>query len=140
MIPLGDDNSGRLRSPLATYVFIALNVIVFVFFQRLGTNERFTYAFATVPREITTGRDVATSVTITDPVSGLFTEPEIVIGCGASMVIALLPPIASSNVIAPVDARQTAPEPETVTGLLNVTVPVPLCVMSLTVSVEPLRA
>lgn len=59
MIPLGDDNSGRRRSPLVTYAFIALNVVVFVFFQQLGANERFTYAFSAVPLEITTGRDIA---------------------------------------------------------------------------------
>lgn len=70
MIPLGDDNTGRLRTPLVTYLFIALNVVVFVFLQQLGTNERFTYAFSTVPREITSGKDVVTTVTIVDPVSG----------------------------------------------------------------------
>jgi membrane associated rhomboid family serine protease len=45
-------------------------VLVFVVFQQLGANESFTYAFSAVPREITTGNDIATTVTIQDPISG----------------------------------------------------------------------
>jgi hypothetical protein len=37
--PIGDDNTGLTRTPLVTYVFIALNVLVFVFLQGLGTND-----------------------------------------------------------------------------------------------------
>ena len=70
MIPLGDDNRDRRSRPMLTYIFIGLNVLVFVVFQQLGTNDKFTYAFSTVPQEITTGQDVATTVTIQDPVSG----------------------------------------------------------------------
>lgn len=70
MLPIGDDNSDRTVTPLVNYLLIALNVAVFVFFQGLGSNERFTYAFSTVPAEIVTGHDVAASVTIKDPVSG----------------------------------------------------------------------
>ena len=47
-----------------TYVLIALNVLVFVFLQGMGTNERFTYAFSTVPQEIRTGADVAREVPV----------------------------------------------------------------------------
>jgi membrane associated rhomboid family serine protease len=37
----------------------------------MGANDRFTYAFATVPKEIVSGRDVVTSAkTVEDPVSG----------------------------------------------------------------------
>src|SRR5205807_2822108 len=32
----------------------------FVFFQRLGENQEFTYAWSTVPLEIVTGKDVVT--------------------------------------------------------------------------------
>jgi membrane associated rhomboid family serine protease len=39
-------------------------VLVFVFLQGMGTNERFTYAFSTVPQEIRTGNDVAGPVRI----------------------------------------------------------------------------
>ncbi len=46
---------------MVNYVLIALNVIVFVFFQGLGSEQnRFTYAWATVPQEIVTGRDIVT--------------------------------------------------------------------------------
>ena len=70
MLPIGDDNSDRTISPFVNYLLIAANVAVFVFFQGLGSNERFTYAFSTVPAEIVSGHDVATTVTIKDPVSG----------------------------------------------------------------------
>ena len=64
VFPIGDDNTGRLRTPYITYAFIAINVLVFVFFQGLGTNEPFTYAFSTVPQEIRTGEDVARHVPV----------------------------------------------------------------------------
>jgi len=70
MIPIGDDNTGRTRTPYFTYLLIAANVLVFVLLQGLGSNERFTYSFSTVPREILTGNDVAQPVTVKDPVSG----------------------------------------------------------------------
>src|SRR5688500_4059032 len=64
IFPIGDDNTGRVRTPFVTYVLIALNVLVFVFLQGMGTNERFTYAFSTVPQEIRTGEDVARAVPV----------------------------------------------------------------------------
>ena len=64
VFPIGDDNTGRLRTPYVTYALIALNVLVFLFLQGVGTNEQFTYAFSTVPQEILTGHDVARDVTI----------------------------------------------------------------------------
>lgn len=70
MIPIGDDNTGRTRTPYLNYLFIAVNILVFIFLQGFGANERFTYAFSTVPTEIVTGRDVAQPVTVKDPVSG----------------------------------------------------------------------
>src|SRR5438445_7477901 len=70
MLPIGDDNSDRTLTPVVYYLLILVNVLVFVLFQGLGSNERFTYAFSTVPKEIVTGRDVAEPVTIKDPVSG----------------------------------------------------------------------
>ena len=70
MMPIGDDNTGRTITPIVNYLLIAANVAVFVFLQGLGSNERFTYAFSTVPQEIVTGRDVVESVPIKDPVSG----------------------------------------------------------------------
>ena len=64
MFPIRDDNTGRIRTPYVTWALIALNVLVFVFLQGIGTNEKFTYAFSTVPQEIRTGRDVAENVTV----------------------------------------------------------------------------
>jgi membrane associated rhomboid family serine protease len=64
VFPISDDNTGRLTTPFVTYALIALNVLVFVFLQGMGTNERFTYAFSTVPQEIRTGEDVARSVPV----------------------------------------------------------------------------
>jgi len=64
MFPIRDDNTGRVRTPYVTYALIALNVVVFVFLQGMGTNDKFTYAFSTIPQEIRTGRDVAENVTV----------------------------------------------------------------------------
>jgi membrane associated rhomboid family serine protease len=58
VFPIGDDNTGRVRTPVVTYALIAINVLVFVLLQGMGSNERFTYAFSTVPQEIRTGTDV----------------------------------------------------------------------------------
>jgi membrane associated rhomboid family serine protease len=64
VFPISDDNTGRTRTPYVTYALIALNVFVFVFFQGLGANDRFTYAFSTIPQEIRTGHDVAGNVPV----------------------------------------------------------------------------
>jgi membrane associated rhomboid family serine protease len=61
VFPLYDDNSDRLTTPVVNYILIAVNILVFVFLQGLGSNDRFTYAFSTVPAEIVTGRDIVTS-------------------------------------------------------------------------------
>ena len=58
MFPIGDDNSDIVITPYVNYVFIALNVLVFVFLQQIGSNEAFTYAFSLVPQEVTTGVDL----------------------------------------------------------------------------------
>src|SRR5215470_13900682 len=60
LFPIGDDNRGRTITPVVNYVLIAVNVLVFVFLQGLGSNDKFTYAFSTVPAEILTGRDIVT--------------------------------------------------------------------------------
>src|SRR5436190_8180687 len=71
MFPIGDDNSDRTITPVVNYVLIAANVLVFVLFQQLGSNDRFTYAWSAVPQEIATGRDVVTAPRVVqDPVSG----------------------------------------------------------------------
>jgi len=58
VFPLYDDNTDRTTFPIVNYILIAINILVFVFLQQLGTNDRFTFAFSTVPQEIVTGRDI----------------------------------------------------------------------------------
>ena len=70
ILPIGDDNTGRRSTPYVNYILIALNVLVFVLLQGLGTNERFTYAFSTVPQEIVTGRDIGSPVLSVEPLIG----------------------------------------------------------------------
>jgi membrane associated rhomboid family serine protease len=71
IFPIGDDNTDRTMTPVANYLLIALNILVFIFLQGLGTNEIFTYAFSAVPQEIVTGKDVVTpDRTVQDPLSG----------------------------------------------------------------------
>jgi membrane associated rhomboid family serine protease len=60
LFPISDDNTDRTTTPVVNYLLILVNVLVFVFLQGLGTNEKFTYAFSTVPGEIITGRDIVT--------------------------------------------------------------------------------
>src|SRR5918993_1455077 len=64
VFPIFDDNTGRIRTPYVTYALIVLNVLVFVFLQGFGENERFTYAFSVVPQEIRTGTDIAKPVRV----------------------------------------------------------------------------
>lgn len=71
VFPLYDDNSDRQTTPFVNYVLIAINILVFVFLQQLGTNERFTMAFSTVPQEIVSGRDIKTPDRVLEhPVTG----------------------------------------------------------------------
>jgi membrane associated rhomboid family serine protease len=71
VFPIGDDNSDRTIAPIVNYLLIAVNILVFVFFQGLGSNDRFTYAFSTVPKEIVTGRDeVSPDRVVQQPVTG----------------------------------------------------------------------
>jgi rhomboid family protein len=71
VFPLYDDNSDRTITPFVNYALIALNILVFVLLQGIGTNEQFTYSFSTVPQEILTGHDVVTAARqVVDPVTG----------------------------------------------------------------------
>jgi membrane associated rhomboid family serine protease len=66
LFPIGDDNSDLLRFPYVTYLLIAANIVVYILFQGAGYNDAFTYAFSVVPREITTGIDLAAPLVIRD--------------------------------------------------------------------------
>jgi membrane associated rhomboid family serine protease len=71
VLPLFDDDSDRTRVPVVNYILIGLNIFVFVFLQQFGTNNDFTYAFATVPEEILTGHDLVTKdLEIENPITG----------------------------------------------------------------------
>jgi membrane associated rhomboid family serine protease len=60
LIPLGDDNEGRLAAPVVTYVLIAINLAVFFLLQL--PNDNFTYGYSVVPAEITSGHDIVRDV------------------------------------------------------------------------------
>jgi membrane associated rhomboid family serine protease len=75
MIPLSDDDSDLTRTPFINYILLALNVIVFIVYQQLGSNLDFTYSYATVPAEILTGQDIVTDPTLVrDPLTGQTVE------------------------------------------------------------------
>lgn len=59
MFPIGDDNTDRTITPIVNYIFIGINILVFVLLQGLGGNDAFTYAFSLVPHEITSGIDIS---------------------------------------------------------------------------------
>jgi len=77
MIPIGDENTNVRITPVVNYLLIAVNILVFVLFQGLGANERFTYAWSTVPEEIVTGTDIVTQdQQVRDPSTGqVFIQP-----------------------------------------------------------------
>jgi membrane associated rhomboid family serine protease len=58
MFPIGDDNSDRTTTPFVNYIFIGINILVFLLLQQLGSNDEFSYAFSLVPKEVTTGVDI----------------------------------------------------------------------------------
>ncbi len=64
MFPIGDDNSDVTIRPYVNYIFIGINILVFVFLQGLGGNEVFSNAFSLVPREVTGGVDLVGGIDI----------------------------------------------------------------------------
>jgi membrane associated rhomboid family serine protease len=70
-IPIGDDNRDRRTTPYVNYLFIAINIAVFIFLQGMGNDYNFTFAYATVPAEILTGDDIITkSKVFEDAITG----------------------------------------------------------------------
>ncbi|MEO7561292.1 MAG: rhomboid family intramembrane serine protease [Ferruginibacter sp.] len=61
MIPLSDNDSDRTITPYVNYILIAINILVFIFYQQLGTNEAFLLSFSTIPQEIITATDITTN-------------------------------------------------------------------------------
>ncbi|HSR16730.1 MAG TPA: rhomboid family intramembrane serine protease [Ignavibacteriaceae bacterium] len=71
LMPIGDDNRDRRLKPIINYLFILINILVFVFLQDLGNNQVFTYTYSAVPAEILSGEDVVSDDRVdSDPVSG----------------------------------------------------------------------
>ncbi len=71
LLPIGDDNRDRRITPYVNYLLIAVNIFVFIYWQRFGLDTLFTFAYATVPAEILTGRDIITNTEILeDPFTG----------------------------------------------------------------------
>ena len=69
LLPIADDNQGRLTKPYVVYAIIAVNVLVFLLLQQAGMTpegERFTYGYSVVPYEITTGQDLTGPVVVRD--------------------------------------------------------------------------
>jgi membrane associated rhomboid family serine protease len=62
LLPIGDDNQGRLTTPYIVYLIIAINV--FVFLIELFAGDRFIAAYAAVPYEITHGVDLVAPVRV----------------------------------------------------------------------------
>lgn len=58
MIPLGDDNSARIRTPYVNIALIIINIFVYIYYQGFGNDNAFTFSYATIPAEILTGQDV----------------------------------------------------------------------------------
>src|SRR5687767_13843138 len=77
MIPIGDDNSDRTRTPIINYLLILINIVVFIFYQKMGANTDFTMGYSAVPAEILSGKDLITNAQqYKDEVTGdIFTIP-----------------------------------------------------------------
>ena len=53
---IGDDNRDRKHKPIVTYIFIALNIVIFFTLQNCGLNQEFTRSFSALPAEIISGQ------------------------------------------------------------------------------------
>ena len=70
-IPIGDDNRDRRTTPIVNYLFILINILVFIFLQDWGRDVQFTYGYSTVPAEILSGHDIVShSKVVIDEVTG----------------------------------------------------------------------
>lgn len=84
LLPIGDDNRDRHTTPLVNYFLILLNIFVFVYWQQLGRDINFTFAYSAVPAEILSGEDIVTGAKIIhDPITG---EPVAMPGLAATPV------------------------------------------------------
>ena len=61
LFPISDDNRGISGPCYVTWTLLALNILVFGY---QSSNPEFTYAWSTIPKEITTGQDITEPVVI----------------------------------------------------------------------------
>ena len=59
LIPISDDNTGRLSTPFIVYLLIAVNVLVF--FIELSGGQEFIAAYSVIPYEISHGIELVTT-------------------------------------------------------------------------------
>ena len=93
LLPIGDDNRDRHLTPVVNYLLIISNILVFVFWQDLGSNLDFTFSYSAVPGEILTGHDIVTEAKYyVNPYTG---EREIQPGLGITSIPVYLTLISS---------------------------------------------
>jgi membrane associated rhomboid family serine protease len=65
IFPIGDVNVERGHPPLLTYIFIALNIVVYLFEFSLGqaAQNQFVTTYGNIPSEIMVGKDLYTLLT-----------------------------------------------------------------------------
>ncbi|QEH34670.1 Rhomboid protease GluP [Aquisphaera giovannonii] len=73
VLPLGDLVPTRIV-PVVTYAIITANVLMFLVQENLG--ERFTYAYACTPWEVTNGEDIDQPVEVGPPVPMRVRDPD----------------------------------------------------------------
>jgi membrane associated rhomboid family serine protease len=56
LLPLSDDNTGRRSTPYIVYLFLAINIVVFIL--QFTQGDRFTLGYAAVPYEIINNTDL----------------------------------------------------------------------------------
>ncbi len=63
--PIGDVNVDRGYSPILTYSFIVINIVVFLFEFSLGATQQnvFVTTYGAIPKEIMVGKDLYTLIT-----------------------------------------------------------------------------
>ncbi|HEY3131786.1 MAG TPA: rhomboid family intramembrane serine protease [Acidobacteriota bacterium] len=66
IFPIGDDDSQVDLAPVVTVAIVALNVLVFLYQMTLpaASLQQFMLAYSTIPREISTGRDLPPTIPV----------------------------------------------------------------------------
>lgn len=64
LFPISDDDRKLLSPAYVTWALVAINIAVFVY---QVSHPEFTYAYSTIPKEITTGKDITESIYINAP-------------------------------------------------------------------------